>query len=837
MTRSILIDSNGEIIRFIDEDGTSSKLQPSEPRDINLTTTKLLKELKDIDNIGEWKLLNAKCFGGDNKTILGVKTLHSGEIAYQVVFIDDEEVFDIFHTITEKIIDIFGFGIILLSSDGMVIFSNQRVKEILGLPPFINIISTNLFMSKTITESGLSGEIENSIKSGNSKNIELELVNFSGRKKELSALINPIHFRKSNYILLIIEDRIEKKKSIFESGEFLTNINELYKYITRSLQSDDPLSIIKEGITNILNISGLDNGLLLRQYRNKLAKVYQFKKSSELEEILSNTIFTEGLIERVSNRNQLLITDLELLLPSHFFSIKNGLLVKKYQIDNHSYIFLLTSLESKDEDTNTLSLVENLIDIVFFFYSKCLSNLSERFEIKLNDIKKSVLSHLKDDTDKKYILNIFNEKLFEEFEPVFSSIYLRVGDKLVPESTLVRDDISEYIKFIDINNTDEEFKYVNINLSSCPYNIIEYKENERLECKDIMMTIVNLSEGVSSNGLIIMGFEHQLPKGWVEFIERSYLEISSILSTVCSYYDIKESKYEVDIKDRLVRDLSSISSMDDLLNKIRETLNTDILVYKSEGDVFNILTELELNQSNFQKEIESIIPQASTEKLIERCRLINKEDLEVLNSKFELLNIRMGMLIQSEYSGNLVLLWQEKATDKFNDSILLNISELISRIMEMIERERQIKSRCEILKTLAELKISDMDKSLFKLSVPILANLIEKFLAINNLCLVFTTDENPLVEYGSGIFNILENPEMIDKVIDFAEGVKFEVKEITAILEPSDNPFMNTDYLYIFKVPYIKSQNFIIIAKYKQLKRCSVFTMEGIANELSRILT
>ena len=841
MARSLLVNSKGEIIRFLSEDGTGVISHSSEPIDTHLKTKKLIKELKGINNVGEWKLINVKVSDENYETVLGVKTIHSGEVAYQVVFVDNKELSNVFNIILEKIINLFGLGIILLSSNGIVLFSNQRVKEILGIPPFINIVSTNLLMSKTLSESGLSEEIVKIVKTCASKKIDLVFNNFIGRKKDLSISISSISLKKSNYILLLIEDMTEKKRNIFEGDKFLTGISELYKYIQTSLQTDDPSLVIRDGIKIILDITGMENGLLLRRYGNKLVKIHQFKKSAELEEILSNALFTENLTKMISNNDNLLITDLELLLPCHFFSIKNGLVAKQHKIENYNYLFIFTSLESKDIDTKTLLLTESLIDTIFFLYGRCLKNLSERFEIKLNNITKSVLSLLNEnmDMDKYKILNIFNEKLFENFNLVFSALYLRTDDMLSPKSILIREDLSECFKFIDIDisNIESDAKFVNTNIQSPPYKIIECGDDIRKKYENMVVTMINVSDKAPTDGFIIMGFDGSPTQNWIEFIEKKHSDISLILLTICSFYDIKENKNESIISNKLLRDLGYSYTISDFLRRINYTLYTDVLVYRSKNNIYTILTKIEVSSVDLQNEINRIISQGSYKKINEMAGLIGGEDLARMNSKNEPLNIEMGLLLKSKIGGTLVLLWQKRLKKMFNERMISNIGEFIPRALEILEREEHIDLKDEILFMISELRTVRIDNELLKISLPIIANLIEKYFYANNLCIVLTSYINPVIEYGNGIFNIFENPDLKDKIIDTIKSIKFEGREITTIIQPEDNCFSNNEYLYIVKTPGIKKHNYIIISTPSKFDAIDLFTLEGIAFEFGRILS
>ncbi|MGQ9706761.1 MAG: hypothetical protein ACUVWP_07165 [bacterium] len=831
MKQFLLINSDGKIIKSYDEDRSSSEFNHF--KYVNLSDKNLLKELKGIEKVGEWMLINVKTSSQKNEMALGIKTIYSGKIAYQLLFLEDNEMFVIFNTIIEKIVDIFRFGVLLLSYDGIVIFANYRVKEILGLPPFINIISTNFLTSKTLIESKLSKEIEDSMRTNASKKIDIEFINFSGKKIDVSISVNPISIKGSDYTLIAIEDIAGRKKSVCENDEFILSTSELYKYISNSLKYDDPSLIIKEGVENILRLSELDNGLLLKIYGNKLVKVCQFKKSSELEEILSNPTFSENLIKRLSGENQIIMTNLNILFPGNLYSIENGLIAKRYEYENYSYIFMLISLESKDVDIKMLSLIEKIIDIIFFLYCSCLKNLSERFKIKLSNITISVLSALGEDISKNSILNIFNEKLFKEFKPVFSTIYLRDEYRLSPLSILTRNDISEYIKFLSISDIEIQNKYISCNLSSCPYKIIEFEKSN----KELFITIISISDETPSKGLIVMGFEGLPPNGWVEFIEQRYQYLGSLLSNICSYYDIREQKNEFIMTNRLIKNLDSIYSKEELLKRINEILMPDLFIYIPGNDEYKIMTKLDIDSIDLKKEIKKITSYFMGERHPKSCLLLVKEDLRTIGFNLESLSFEEGLLVKSNIDETIIMLWQEKARESCSKEGLLNIGRFITKLIDIFNREDKIKLVYDTLTMLENLRLSKMNRVLFMISLPIIASMLEKFFNTNNLCLLFSIHTSPVIEYSNGIFNIIENPDVKDKIIKILKNVKFDEREIITLLKQEDNSFVNNEYLYIIKIPTSKIPNYIIISVPSEFGVFELFILKCIVFEFSRVMS
>ncbi|RLC38544.1 MAG: hypothetical protein DRH51_08165, partial [Candidatus Coatesbacteria bacterium] len=153
MFSSILIDNSGKIVKYIYAGGvkTPSGTNPDIPLPFNIE--KLNEELKGIEEIGEWRILNLNANSENTQLVLGTKTLYNGELVNQVIFTDRVYSSEFIYTILNNLLNFLECGFILLSPDGYVQFIDNRAKQCLGLPAFINIIGSNILNSKTLRES------------------------------------------------------------------------------------------------------------------------------------------------------------------------------------------------------------------------------------------------------------------------------------------------------------------------------------------------------------------------------------------------------------------------------------------------------------------------------------------------------------------------------------------------------------------------------------------------------------------------------------------------------------------------------------------------------------
>ncbi|RLC41638.1 MAG: hypothetical protein DRH49_05095, partial [Candidatus Coatesbacteria bacterium] len=153
MFSSILIDNSGKIVKYIYAGGVKipSGTNPDIPLPFNIE--ELNEELKGIEEIGEWKILNLNANLENTQMVLGTKTLYDGELVNQVIFTDRVYSSEFIYTILNNLLNFLECGFILLSPDGYVQFIDNRAKQCLGLPAFINIIGSNILNSKTLKES------------------------------------------------------------------------------------------------------------------------------------------------------------------------------------------------------------------------------------------------------------------------------------------------------------------------------------------------------------------------------------------------------------------------------------------------------------------------------------------------------------------------------------------------------------------------------------------------------------------------------------------------------------------------------------------------------------
>ncbi|RLC43311.1 MAG: hypothetical protein DRH44_05090, partial [Candidatus Coatesbacteria bacterium] len=242
-----------------------------------------------------------------------------------------------------------------------------------------------------------------------------------------------------------------------------------------------------------------------------------------------------------------------------------------------------------------------------------------------------------------------------------------------------------------------------------------------------------------------------------------------------------------------------------------------------------------LNIGNFENEIKSLIEGDYCRNVSEECIVISNENIEEHAPQLSSQNIVSGFIVNPKTGGKHVCLWNFNFTKQFSEISIANLCSVISRITDNLEKERYLNHRFAILKVIRELRLSDMNLALFKMSIPPLAHSIEKLLDIDNLCFILTIKTDLIIEYGSGIFNIFVHPGLKKDIINFIEELVFLGRETTKIIKPSDNPLSNSCYLYVFRALYTRKPNYILVASERQLDENCVAILEDIAYELWRI--
>lgn len=837
MFSSILIDNSGKIVKYIYAGGVKipSGTNPDIPLPFNIE--ELNEELKGIEEIGEWKILNLNANLENTQMVLGTKTLYNGELVNQVIYTDRVYSSEFIYTILNNLLNFLECGFILLSPDGYVQFIDNRAKQCLGLPAFINIIGSNILNSKTLRESGLSEMIEEAINSAEIKRYRTQFVDLSARSKNLFMIVNPLSIKDDNVVIITImeEKEILNKDEIWFKG--IENLNHLSNFVIKSLSDDEPSKVIQDGLNYIVDLLNLDCGIIFKKQGNKLTKKYKCRKNVELEIVINELQFEQNLLDWLSNKQGLIFTDLSSLSTSDLIELpESTFIAKEFPIDDTSIILSVVNSRANNNLSNIITHIEGLMDLIFAIYKDTLQRTEYRFNRSLSSVEAKVKKYLRDDEPDIDILDRFNEHIRDEFNLVFSAVYSKSGNSLIPISHSVSNDYSEKIEFLDVIEPTIEISCSNSYIKHCPLRFLKKTHHSVIE--DMYVTLIGLNaDGENSGGVIVMGFEKSPPKGWVDFVERNYTNIQSTVLIIIKHLNIQRERIETRMLTKILRTAENTTDIKHLVKKLSDELETAISIYIPPGKNYpeRAIIKSILNIGNFENEIKSLIEGDYCRNVSEECIVISNENIEEHAPQLSSQNIVSGFIVNPKTGGKHVCLWNFNFTKQFSEISIANLCSVISRITDNLEKERYLNHRFAILKVIRELRLSDMNLALFKMSIPPLAHSIEKLLDIDNLCFILTIKTDLIIEYGSGIFNIFVHPGLKKDIINFIEELVFLGRETTKIIKPSDNPLSNSCYLYVFRALYTRKPNYILVASERQLDENCVAILEDIAYELWRI--